>query len=293
MICIWRAKLKKLLIVVLAVLLIFFGGCTQVPEQDEYTVVASFYPLYISALNLTEGVDGVRVVNMAGQQAGCLHDYQLQNRDMRTLEDADLFLVNGAGMENFLEKVTEHLPELSVADASEGFELIDDNPHIWVSPRGNAYQVRKIAAALKAGDPAHLEQYERNEAAYLEKLDALLREMHEKLDPLRGRDIVTMHEAFPYLAKEFSLNTVGVINREPDSSPSAREIAETIDLVRELHVTALFAEPQYSTSAADIIAGETDAKVYTLDPVVTGEDSPDAYLQAMRNNTDTLLEALG
>ena len=285
--------MKRIIAAVLAALLIFFGGCAKEPEKQKYTVVASFYPLYISALNLTEGVEGVRVVNMAGQQAGCLHDYQLQNKDMKTLEEADLFLVNGAGMENFLQKVTEHLPALTVADASEGFELIEENPHIWVSPRGNIHQVKQIATALKAGDPAHAEQYEANEKRYLKQLEVLLDEMHQALDPLENRKIITMHEAFPYLAAEFSLEIVGVINREPDSYPNAREIAETVDLVRALSVKALFAEPQYSASAADVIAQESGAKVYTLDPVVTGEDSPDAYLNAMRNNTKTLLEALG
>ena len=285
--------MKRILTACLALLLILFGGCKKAPEKTGYTVVASFYPLYISALNLTQGIEGVRVINMAGQQAGCLHDYQLQNKDMKTLEEADLFIVNGAGMENFLRKVAEHLPGLTIADASEGYDLIDENPHIWVSPKGNEYQVRSIAAALKAGDPEHREQYEANEKAYLEKLEALCEEMHGRLDGLSNRNIVTMHEAFPYLAAEFSLKIVGVINREPDSYPSTREIAETIELVNELQVKALFAEPQYSASAADVIAQETGAKVYTLDPVVTGEDSPDAYLSAMRKNTDTLLEALG
>ena len=285
--------MKRIIAAALAALLILFGGCAKEPEKQEYTVVASFYPLYITALNLTEGVEGIRVVNMAGQQAGCLHDYQLQNKDMKTLEEADLFLVNGAGMENFLQKVTEHLPALTVADASEGFELIEENPHIWVSPRGNIHQVKQIAAALKAGDPAHAEQYEANEKRYLKQLEVLLDEMHQALDPLENRKIITMHEAFPYLAAEFSLEIVGVINREPDSYPNAREIAETVDLVRAFSVKALFAEPQYSASAADVIAQESGAKVYTLDPVVTGEDSPDAYLNAMRNNTKTLLEALG
>ena len=107
------------------------------------------------------------------------------------------------------------------------------------------------------------------------------------------KKIVTMHEAFPYFAAEFGLEIVGVVNREPDSQPSAQELAETIELINQLQVTAVFAEPQYSTAAADMIAQDSCAKVYTLDPAVTGEDSKDAYLQAMEKNLEVLKEALG
>ena len=66
--------------------------------------MTSFYPMYIMTLNITQGVEGVQVDNMAGQQAGCLHDYQLQNKDMKNLERADVFVINGAGMESFMER---------------------------------------------------------------------------------------------------------------------------------------------------------------------------------------------
>ena len=92
-------------------------------------MVTSFYPVYIMALNITEGIDGVSVDNMAGQQTGCLHDYQLQNRDMQNLETADAFVINGAGMESFLSKVLEQLPELPVVDSSEGISLLYEEGH--------------------------------------------------------------------------------------------------------------------------------------------------------------------
>ena len=116
--------------------------------------------------------------------------------------------------------------------------------------------------------------------------------MHASLDDIENNKIVTMHEAFPYFAKEFSLDIVGVINREPESTPDAKEIKETVDLIKKLGVTAIFAEPQYSKSAADIIANETGAKVYYLDPVTSGENDKNAYINAMEKNLVALEEAL-
>ena len=96
-------------------------------------------------------------------------------------------------------------------------------------------------------------------------------------------------------AKEFNLNIVDVIEREPGTEPSPKELEETIDKVKELKVKALFAEPQYPAKAAEVIAKETGAKVYTLDPAVTGESKADAYddyINTMKKNLDVLKEAL-
>ena len=114
----------------------------------------------------------------------------------------------------------------------------------------------------------------------------------KSLDNVKNRDIVTFHEAFPYFAKEFNLNIVGVIEREPGSEPSAKELQETIEQVKKLKVKALFAEPQYPAKAAETIAKETGSKVYTLDPVVTGPMDADAYINIMDSNLKILEEAL-
>ena len=109
---------------------------------------------------------------------------------------------------------------------------------------------------------------------------------------IKNRNIITFHEAFPYFAKEFGLNIVGVINHEPGEEPSMKEIKETINLVKEKNVKCLFTEPQYPESAAITISRETGVKVYTLDCAATGENSCDAYIDVMNNNLNTLTEAL-
>jgi len=219
--------LKKVLALILVCVSLFgFFGCGQAERQeDAFCVVTSFYPVYISVLNITKDVPGVQVENMAGQQAGCLHDYQLQSSDMQEVEKADVFVINGAGMESFLDKVTKELPNLTTVDASAGVTLEGENSHVWVSISGCIAQVQNIAAGLAEADPTHAALYQKNADAYIEKLEALKTEMHAALDPLPQRDIITMHEAFPYFAAEFDLHIAAVVQREPDSQPSAKEIA--------------------------------------------------------------------
>lgn len=289
--------------------LVGLAGCSPREEKESaFRIVTSFYPMYIITLNITQGMEDVSVSNMAGQQTGCLHDYQLQNKDMKNLETADAFVINGAGMESFLDKAMEQLPNLPVIDASEGIPLLgaeeghdhegeghedeEVNAHVWVSISNCIQQVENVTSALEKLDPERAAQYRANGNAYKEKLSALRDEMHRELDSLPNRDIVTFHEAFPYFAEEFNLHIVAVVNREPDSQPSARELADAIRLIQSTGVKAVFAEPQYSESAAQVISNESGATLYLLDPAVTGEDDPDAYLNAMRGNLEVLKQAL-
>ena len=258
----------------------------------EFTVVTTFYPLYIMALNVAKDVPGVRVVNMTEPITGCLHDYQLTTADLKTLETVDALVVNGAGMESFLDRVLSRYPKLPQIVASRGVRLIDDNPHVWVGVEGARAEVANIAAGLAALDTAHASLYQANARAYDARLAALAAEMHAALDSAPRTPVVTFHEAFPYFAREFGLNVVAVVEREPGSEPTPSELGETIRLIRRSKGAVIFTEPQYSSRAAEAIARETGAKLHALDPAVTGPDDPDAYLAIMRRNLETLRRAL-
>ena len=302
-------KLGKVLFI-LTISSLILSGCGQNKVSDsqanatntkkDFTVVTSFYPMYISTINITKGIAGVRVVNMTKAQTGCLHDYQLAPEDLKTLEKADAFVINGAGMEMFLDKAMQQQSQLKVVDASKGIVLLKDengeeNPHVWVSISNAILQVQNIAQQLSSLDGTHAAQYKINADEYVKKLSALRDTMHKSLDSVPHKDIITFHEAFPYFAKEFNLNIAAVIEREPGAEPTPKELEETIEKVKESKIKALFAEPQYPSKAAGMIAQETGATVYTLDPGVTGEAKPDAYddyITIMEKNLKTLQEAL-
>ena len=300
--------MKKYLLALLLLLLASFGlaGCgsntARQASDGKLHIVTSFYPMYIDAVNIAGNVDGVEVTNLTPPQVGCLHDYQLSPQDMQTIEGADILIANGGGMESFLDKAKETNPKLTVIDASKDIPLLKDgsageeNAHVWLSVTDSIQQVKNITSALCDRDPAHADQYRQNALAYVNKLETLRADMHKELDNLPHKDIVTFHEAFPYLAREFGLHIAAAIEREPGTEPTPKELEDTIATVKAMPRPALFAEPQYAPTAAETIARETGAKVHTLDPIVTGkatpEDAKDAYIDAMKRNVEALKEAL-
>ncbi len=299
--------------------LIMFMGCGSSKEEsnntssDKINIVTSFYPIYISTLNIIKDVPNVNLINMTKAQTGCLHDYQLAPEDLKTLSTADIFVVNGAGMEGFLDKVISNEKDLDIVDASEGIQLLtadgeghshddedpnhdhEDNPHVWVSISNNIKQVQNIADGLAKYDPVNADKYKANAKEYISKLESLKSEMQEGINSLPNRNIITFHEAFPYFAEEFDLNIVGVIALEPGTEPSPKELEETIELAKNNNVKALFTEPQYTAKAATTISKEAGVPIYTLDPIVTGDSNPDSYndyINKMKQNLETLKEAL-
>ena len=323
-----KFKLPKLLTLLITTSFLFIGCNNNVDsdkttDDDTLNIVTSFYPLYISTINITKDIPNVTVTNMTKSQTGCLHDYQLTPQDLKTLENADILVISGAGMESFLDGIISQYPNLEIVDATKGLSLLEDdthshddhdhdhdtedehsedddhdheyNAHVWVSVTGNIDEVKNISSQLESLNPENKEAYESNTNTYVAKLEDLKNEMHEELDNLPNRDIITFHEAFPYFAEEFNLNIAGVIEIEPDSEPSAKEIEEIINTVKEKNIKALFTEPQYSSKVAETIATETGATVYELDPIVTGDSNPDAYddyINKMKKNLDVLKEAL-
>ena len=305
--------MKKSMLAVLLVLAMTLCGSCAAQESAGKTIVTSFYPMYVFTQNVAKDVPGVRVVNMASENVGCLHDYQLQTRDMITLEGADALVINGGGMEQFMDKVIAQQPDLPVVNAGEGIDMLcsedghdhdgydhDDhdhdygvyNAHVWLDPALAVRQIRNIADGLAAADAENAEMYRRNAADYIARIEALNAELMQQLAPLEGSAIITFHEAFSYFAEAYGLVVAGVISTDNGEEPSTRQIAKTCDLVKELGVKALFVEPQYPTKSAETIARETGASVYTLDPVVSGDSSMESYEQAMRENARILTEAL-
>lgn len=269
-------------------------------SNNNIQIITSFYPIYIATINVTKGIHGVEVTNMTRPQVGCLHDYQLTPWDLKLIENGDVFIINGAGMETFVDSLVAQNPNIKLVDASQGIKLIEDkngvkNSHVFVSISNEITQVDNIANALSKLDSLNKKSYLKNANEYITKLNALKNKMHNSLKKLQITKIVTFHEAFPYFAQEFGLEIVTVIEREPGIAPTAKELVATIDVIEKNGIKTIFVEPQYPIKTANVIAQETGAKVYVLDPVVTGEaksNAYDDYLIRMEKNLVTLEETL-
>ena len=255
-------------------------------------IVTTFYPLHIAVLNITSNATEVCVTNLTPPTSGCLHDYQLTPADLARLVRADVLIVNGGGLEAFLEKARRAAPRAKVIEASAGIELLTGNPHVWVSPELAARQAETIGAELAQLDAKNAEIYRRNAAAYAVRLRALAEKMRAGLKDISARNIITLHEAFPYFAREFGFTIAAVVEREPGAEPSARELADTIALVREKKVRALFVEPQYPARSAEVIARATGAQIAMLDPAVSGPVNAEAYIKIMEKNLAELQRVL-
>ena len=297
--------MKKLCVLLAALLL-----ALPVAAAAE-TAVASFYPVYLIALNLTQGIEDIELTSLAGSDTGCLHDYQLQTGDMKLLAKADVLLINGAGMEGYLTMVYDAFPELPVTDASAGVELLcaeeehdhahehehsDVNAHIWLDVQNAITMTNNLCEGMAQVWPEHRSALEANRDAYVLRLTALDSELETMLAPLQGKAIITFHEAFPYFANAYGIEIAAVINRDPSDALSPSQLAELVGTVRDLGFPPLFVEPQYSDLSARTLAAETGVAVYQLNPVVTGPADETAltyYEDTMRLNAQVLLEALG
>ena len=296
--------MKKTLALLLALLLLPGVGLGE-------TVVTSFYPIWLLALDLTRGLDDVSVRNLAAPDTGCLHDYQLQTGDMKVLAEADVFLINGAGMESYLDRVFSAFPSLPVISASEGIPLLrgdgvteigepeqeeEVNAHIWLSAANAARMAENLAAGLIEHLPEHAASLNTNLEELKKRLLALDETLRAGLADCPRREIVTFHEAFPYFAQAYGLTVAAVVNREPGETLSPSQMARLADWIRSHGNPPLFVEPQYEDLSARILAEETGAPVYKLDPVVTGPESEipaDYYESVMLENMRVLRLALG
>ena len=314
--------MKKRLIAFLVIL--FLMPSISMAES----VVTSFYPIFIFVRNLCDGIEEIQVRNLAAPDFGCLHDYQLTVSDMKALSKADVFCINGAGMEEYLTHVYDALPELLVIDASDGAEEVrllngdsvpaehdhdeedeeheehhehshehhhDLNPHIWMDVSNAIIMVRNLSEGLSEAMPNYREQFERNRDQYIARLVALDDELKVKLEVLKKKDIVTFHEAFPYFAYAYGLNVAAVMAVEPGDALNPKEMMDLIRTEKALGNPPLFTEPQYDSPIARTVSEETGASLYQLDPCVTGPENPSLtyYEDVMRENLRILQTALG
>lgn len=281
--------------------------------DSKLRVVTSFYPTYIIALNITDQIPELRVDSLTDFSAGCLHDYQLTTGDMKLLSEADLFLMNGGGMEGYIEDVVKNYPDLTMVNISNGIAMLDSdehegevNPHVWLDPSRYIGQVEHMQEGLiqYLNSREDLPQKFREEAAqkvsanaeeYIGKLQELEGELEALIPKLQSeisqQQVIIFHETFAYLADRMDLVVAHTVEMEEDTAFSAADIADIIKTIKSEDIRYLFIEEQYGTSITDRIVEETNAKAYVIDSAVTGDGSKESYLNAMKKNLRTLEEA--
>ena len=265
-------------------------------EEQTLTVVTSFYPMYIAALNVIGDTDGVHLQNLSEPQTGCLHDFQLTPEDMKLLSKADVFIINGGGIESFMKDVAKSYPDLTIIEASEGIDLLEDegeeNAHAWMSVATYEEQVNHIAEGLAAADEKHASDYQKHADAYVVKLDALKERQQKVAETIKGQSVISFHEAYDYVADDYGLDVAYVLDLDEERQVSAGEVADVLAAVRDDHVKYILAEELYGKSMGDTVEKETDAKVIYLDALNRGDYDADSYIKGMSANIDLIEQYL-
>ena len=250
------------------------------------------------------GGDRVTVTSLVPRGVD-VHTYQATPVDLRAVASADLFVMNGLGLDDWLEKTirsaSNGAPIVKLAVDLEGVVLLPgetpaaQNPHLWLDVAYATLYVTRIAARLQEMDTTHAAQIAVTSAAYVEQLADLDVWVREQIGtvPAGDRQFVTFHDALPYFARAYGLTVVGVAVEAPGQDPSAGEIAALIDAIRATGVKAIFSEDQFPTTLVDQIGRETGATVEAdLFTDSLGDDPITSYEALIRWNVEQIVTAL-
>lgn len=298
----------KKIIPFLCIVFLLFGCSTkkETKQADSIQVVTSFYPIYIFAINVAENSPAIKITNMSQPQTGCLHDYQLTTKDMKLLNNAEVLLINGAGMENFLDKAISQYKELLVVDTSKNAVLIpieqehqheeheqeeeQFNSHIWLDVSNAVIQVENIRNAFCEIDPQNKALYEENAKNYIQQLQDLRKEINN-VSVAENKKAAVFHEGFDYFANMFGFQVQFGIFADENEQPTAKQFSEAIKQTKKEDITVFFVADEEGRKIAQTIANETNAELYFLDPITWGDMQKDSYIRAMKQNIKIVKEA--
>lgn len=301
--------------------MLLLSGCGMEADRRHFTsddkikIVTTIYPVQ----NFTEEIAGEKaeIINLvpAGMEP---HDFELSTGDMQLMEEADIFVYNGAGMEHFVDKTLAAVSnkELVVVEAARNVDLLEANhshdaetahdgerakeerldPHTWLSIDNAIDEAYMIKDALCEADAENADYYNSNYDAYKGKLEALGERYEKELSGLSKNTIVVAHKAFGYLCEEYGLVQEAVEGLTADSEPDSARMKEIIDFCKKNDIQVIFFEELVSPKVAETIADEVGAQTDVLNPIEgrTAEQEEEGldYIGFMEQNLEALKKAL-
>lgn len=213
--------------------------------------------------------------------------YEPTASQLKAVSSAAMYVKVGSGLpfeEVWLDKICSANPDMMIIDTSEGINLIQGDPHIWLSPRSAMVQVENIYKGLVAMDPENSEYYYRNKEQYINDLEVLDTDITESLSGFDGRNFMVFHPSWGYFSRDYDLTMIAV--EIEGKEPSAGDMARLVETAKENNIKIIFVQPQFSTKSAEVIAKEIGGSVVAVDPL------PQDYITNLRIVSNTFAQGL-
>lgn len=285
--------LKNLSVVVL--------GLAALQAEAKFKVVTTFTIIQDIAQNVAGDAATVESITKPGAE---IHEYEPTPKDIVKAQSADLILWNGLNLERWFERFFQNIKDKPAVVVTEGITPLSiyegpykdaPNPHAWMSPSNALIYIENIKNALVKYDPQNADTYQKNAAAYAEKIKQLDKPLREKLSqiPADQRWLVTSEGAFSYLAKDYDLKEgyLWPINAEQQGTP--QQVRKLIDLVKKNHIPVVFSESTVSAKPAQQVAKESGAKyggVLYVDSLSAADGPVPTYIDLLNVTVSTIVK---
>jgi len=268
-------------------LIMLHCGAPAPEKSQKLLVAASIAPLADFAKKIGGSkVDVLTIVPPASNP----HTFELTPGLMKKIGRADLLVFNGVGLEAWLDNVKDNLSGGKIVYAAKGLAILAEdkehhsqgNPHVWLNPQNAVYMVKRIYAALADVDPANKRYYENNAAIFIKELQVLDQDIQSTVDSWSQKKFICFHPAWAYFAERYGLQQVGVIEKRPGVQAGPGDIADIIKTSKRIGARVIFAEVQFPSRMATVIARESNIAVIPLDPL--GSLGQKSYVDLLRYN---------
>ena len=276
-------------------------GLAALQAEAKFKVVTTFTVIQDIAQNVAGDAATVESITKPGAE---IHEYEPTPKDIVKAQSADLILWNGLNLERWFERFFQNIKDKPAVVVTEGITPLSiyegpykdaPNPHAWMSPSNALIYVENIKNALVKYDPKNADTYQKNAAAYAEKIKQLDKPLREKLAqiPADQRWLVTSEGAFSYLAKDYDLKEgyLWPINAEQQGTP--QQVRKLIDLVKKNHIPVVFSESTVSAKPAQQVAKESGAKyggVLYVDSLSATDGPVPTYIDLLNVTVSTIVK---
>lgn len=276
-------------------------GLAALQAEAKFKVVTTFTVIQDIAQNVAGNAATVESITKPGAE---IHEYEPTPKDIVKAQSADLILWNGLNLERWFERFFQNIKEKPAVVVTEGITPLSiyegpykdaPNPHAWMSPSNALIYVENIKNALVKYDPQNADTYQKNAAAYAEKIKQLDKPLREKLAqiPANQRWLVTSEGAFSYLAKDYDLKEgyLWPINAEQQGTP--QQVRKLINLVKKNHIPVVFSESTVSAKPAQQVAKESGAKyggVLYVDSLSAADGPVPTYIDLLNVTVSTIVK---